>query len=156
MDPYRSSDFLEFSLVTDVWQQRFPRFFASDRRLATAISSTFRCCQMFVNSVFHLFFVLTQVFARFQQSCTLGASLQMFCNSIGSLSQTLYCAQLTEDITNYKHPPIFFFSNSLKILTLLISNMSSLTSSYIFFKRYFLFNIIPFSICTLLPAIFNF
>ena len=47
-----SSDFPEFSLVTDVWQQRFPRFFAGDRRLAAAISSIFRCCQTSVNSVF--------------------------------------------------------------------------------------------------------
>ena len=38
--------------MTDVWQQRFPRFFAGERRLAAAISSTFRCCQTSVNSVF--------------------------------------------------------------------------------------------------------
>ena len=53
-----SSDFLEFSLVTDVWQQRFPRFFAGDRRLAAAISSTFRCCQTSVNSVFLLNYIV--------------------------------------------------------------------------------------------------
>ena len=47
-----SNDFPEFLLVTDVWQQRFPRFFAIDRRLAAAISSTFRCYQTSVNSVF--------------------------------------------------------------------------------------------------------
>ena len=41
--------------MTDVGQQRFPRFFAGDRRLAAAISSTFRCCQTSVNSVFLLF-----------------------------------------------------------------------------------------------------
>ena len=37
-----------------------------------------------------IFLVPTRVFARFQQSCTLEASLQIFWNSIGSLNQTLY------------------------------------------------------------------
>ena len=37
-----------------------------------------------------LFFVLTRVFVRFQQCCTLEASLKIFWNSIGSLRQTLY------------------------------------------------------------------
>ena len=55
----------------------------------------------------HFFFVLTRVFARFQQFCTLEASLQIFWNSTGSLSQTLYWAQLTEDIKKYEHPPLF-------------------------------------------------
>ena len=32
----------------------------------------------------HIFFVLTRVFARFQQSCTLETSLQIFWNSIDS------------------------------------------------------------------------
>ena len=53
------------------------------------------------------FLVLTRVFARFQQSCALEASVQIFWISIGSLSQTLYRAQLTEKITKYKHPPFF-------------------------------------------------
>ena len=74
-----------------------------------------------------LFFVLTRVFARFkqactleaslvtrfQQSCTLKASLQILWNIIGFLSQTLYWAQLTEDRTKYKHYPIFFLLNFL-------------------------------------------
>ena len=64
----------------------------------------------------HIFIVLTRVFARFQQSCTLKALLQIFGNRIGSFSQTLYWAQLTEGKTTIKHPP-FFFSISYKIHT---------------------------------------
>ena len=64
----------------------------------------------------HIVFVLTQVFATFQQSCTLEASLQIFWNNIGPLSKTLYRAQLTEDITKYKYSPFvsfnFFIKNS--------------------------------------------
>ena len=46
-------------------------------------------------------------------------------------SQTLYLAQLIND---RRQPPFFFFSISLKVTLLLISNMSSGTSSYILFK----------------------
>ena len=62
--------------------------------------------------------------------------LQIFWNSIGSLSQKLYLGQLIDSRrqNNVKSSPIFFLSFSLKVLTLLISNMSSGTSSYIFFK----------------------
>ena len=90
------------------------------------------CMQLWAQGIF--IFVLTRVFARFQQFCALEASLQIFWNSIGSLSQTLYCAQLNEDITKYKHPPFFLFNFFIKKITLLISNMPSVTSSYIFFK----------------------
>ena len=38
----------------------------------------------------HIFFVLAQVFAKFQQSCNLEASLQIVSNIIDSLSKTLY------------------------------------------------------------------
>ena len=76
----------------------------------------------------HILFLLTRIFARFQQSCTLEESLQIFLNSVGSLSQTLYWAQLTEDITKYTHPP-FSFSISFKILMLFIINMSYLCLS---------------------------
>ena len=38
----------------------------------------------------HFCFVMTHVFARFQQSCTLKASLRIFWNSIGSFRQTLH------------------------------------------------------------------
>ena len=74
----------------------------------------------------HFFFVLTRFFAR----CTLEASLQIFWNSIDSFSQTLDWAQLTEDITKYKHAPFFlnFFKKSN------VTTMSSVSSSYIFFK----------------------
>ena len=37
----------------------------------------------------HIYFVLTRVFARLQQSCTLEASLHIFWDSIGTLSQAL-------------------------------------------------------------------
>ena len=60
-------------------------------------------------------------------------TVQIFWNSIGSLSQTLYL-QLTVDRIKYKHPQ-FFSSHLFLIITLLISNMSSGTSSYIFFKE---------------------
>ena len=63
-----------------------------------------------------IFFSRFDVVARFQQSCNLEAALQIFWNSIGSLSQTAYCAQLTKYITKYKHPT-FFLLNSLKNLT---------------------------------------
>ena len=36
------------------------------------------------------FCVLTEFFVRFQQSCAIEASLRVFWNSIGSLSQTVY------------------------------------------------------------------
>ena len=38
----------------------------------------------------HIFFILIRIFGRFQQSCTLGASLPIYVNSIGSLRQRLY------------------------------------------------------------------
>ena len=61
----------------------------------------------------YFIFVLTRVFAIFQLSCTIKASLQIFWNSIGSLSQTLNCAQLTEYLTQYKCLP-FFLLNFLR------------------------------------------
>ena len=67
------------------------------------------------------FFVLTRVFARFQQSCTQEASLQIFWNSIGSLSQTLYLAQLTESI----NIP-FFLLNFFNICLLSLRRISFL------------------------------
>ena len=58
----------------------------------------------------YTFFVLTRLFARFKQSYTLEASLQMFWKQHsfpGKLSQKLYGAQMTEGITEYKFPPFF-------------------------------------------------
>ena len=86
----------------------------------------------------HIFIVLTRVFARFQQSCTLEASLQIFWNGICSLSKTLYWAQLTEDIlTKYKHPPSFLLKLFKK--NHIIHEICLVLRLISFFKRYFLF-----------------
>ena len=82
----------------------------------------------------HFFFVLTRVFARFQQLCTLEASLQIFWNNIGSFSQTNYWAQLTEDIRKYKHPYFLFFRCFKKIHVTHNKHVFCHFVVYIFFK----------------------
>ena len=61
-----TNDFPQFSLVTDVWHQRFIRIFAFDKRLAAVIYSTFCCCQTSVNSIVLKRYLGEHPFDRYQ------------------------------------------------------------------------------------------